>query len=143
MESCSSNKQSYSLQKNDNTQKEEDGSTIQTNKSIPHNINIINDKFITERKYRMNEHPQDPIDEYNNSLNLAVSLHSGKCNNNRKLSEFSKVILTNEPQFHPSLNEHVQRIPQMNTNTHLLMKAAAQQHATQNLLNAPVEPQLH
>ena len=143
LESCSSNKQSLSLQKNENTQKEEDGSTIQTNKLIQHNINVINDKFVTERKYRINEHPQDPIDEYNNSLNLAVSSHSAKGDNNRRLSGFSKAISPNEPEFHPSLNEHVQGIPPINTDTHLLMKVATQQHATQNLLYTPVEPQLH
>ena len=31
----------------------------------------------------------------------------------------------------------------MNTDTHLLMKASAQQNASQNFLHAPVEPQLH
>ena len=126
LDSCSSNKQSLSLQKNEITQKEEDGSTIQTNKYIPHNINVINENFVTDRKYRINEHCQDSDDDYTNSLNLAVRSHTGRCDNNRRLSGFSKEISPNEPEFHPSLNEHVEGIPQMNTNTHLFMKAAAQ-----------------
>ena len=81
-ETRSSNKQSDSLPQNENNQKEEDGSTIQTNKSIPHNINVINDKFVTGRKYRINKHPQDPVDEYNNSLHLAINSHSGKRDTN-------------------------------------------------------------
>ena len=124
-------------------QREEDGSTIQTNKSIPHNINVINDKFITGWKYRTNDFPQDTVDEYNNSLHKAINSHSGKCDTNRRLSGFSKAISPNEPEFHPTMNEHVQGIPQMNTNTQLMLKAAAQQHVIQNILNASVEPQLH
>ena len=41
------------------------------------------------------------------------------------------------------MNEHVQGIPQFNTNLHLLMKASTQQHLTQNHMHTPVEPQLH
>ena len=54
----------------------------------------------------------------------------------------SKAISPNEPYFHPLLNEHAQWIPPLNTDTHLLMKASIQQHVTQNLLQAQVEPQL-
>ena len=66
-------KQSTNLSHKEKNQREEDGSTIQTNKSIPHNINVINDKFVTGRKYRINDHPQDTVDEYNNSLHKAIN----------------------------------------------------------------------
>ena len=91
----------------------------------------------------MNKPSQDPIDEYNNSLKLAVSSHSGKCDKNRRLSGFSKAISPNESHFHPSLNEHVQGVPPLNPDTHFLMKASTQQHVIKNILQAPVEPQLH
>ena len=122
---------------------EEDGSTIQTSKSVPNNINVINDRFIRDRKYRMNEAQQDPIDDFTQSLREATSSYKSKRNSNRRVSGFSKAISPNEPNFHPSMNEHVQGIPQLNTNSHLLMKAANQQHSTQNQMRAPVEPQLH
>ena len=112
-------------------------------KSIPHNINVINKRFITDKKYRVHETQQDPIDEYNNLLKEATSIYTGKQINNRRLSGFSKAISPNEPNFHPSMNEHVQDVPKLNTNSHLLMKASNQQHSTQNLMHAPVEPQLH
>ena len=92
-------------------QKDEDGSTIHTNKSIPHNINVINEKFVTERKYRTSDFPQDTIDEYTNSIRKAVNTHSNKRDTNRRLSGFSKAISPNEPAFHPTMNEHVQGIP--------------------------------
>ena len=142
-ETLPSRKQPNNLSPRGKDQREEDGSTIQTNKSIPHNINVINDKFITGRKYRTNDFPQDTVDEYNNFLHKAINSHSGKRDTNRRLSGFSKAISPNEPEFHPTMNEHVQGIPQMNTNTQLMLKAAAQQHVTQNILNASVEPQLH
>ena len=138
-----SQKQPDNLSFREKDQKEEDGSTIQTHKSIPHNINVINEKFVTERKYRTSDFPQDTIDEYTNSIRKAVTTHSNKRDTNRRLSGFSKAISPNEPAFHPTMNEHVQGIPQMKTNTQLMLKAAAQQHETQNILDAPVEPQLH
>ena len=57
---------------------EEDGSTIQTIKSITYNINVKNKKCITDGIYRIHKPQQDPIDEYNNSLKEATSTYTGK-----------------------------------------------------------------
>ena len=102
---------------------EEDGSTIQTTKSIPHNINVINEKFIIDRKYRIHETQRDPIDEFNHSLKEATSTYKSKRNTNRRISGFSKAISPNEPNFHPYMNEHVQGIPQLNTNSYFSINA--------------------
>ena len=96
----------------------EDGTTIISSKSVPVNINVIENKFITDRKYRT-----DPIDEFNYSLKEATSIYKHKRNPDRKISGFSKAISPNEPNFHPSMNQHVQGIPQLNTNPHLILKA--------------------
>ena len=111
VQSATSNPIQNSLQKG-----EEDGSTIQMSKSVPNNIDVINDRFITDRKYRINEAQRYPIDEFNQSLREATSTYKSKRNSNRRMSGFSKAISSNEPNFHPSMNEHVQGIPQLNTN---------------------------
>ena len=73
----------------------EDGSTIVSSKSVPVNINVIDNKYITGRKYRTSENQQQ------------LTQAQTQFRKDVRKPRFSVAVSPKDPNYHPDINMNV------------------------------------